>query len=289
MLKLFTDTDCDMTPAVCAEYGYSLISMPYSIDGKTVYPYVDFKEFDSKAFYDLLRGGVLPTTSALNEEQYRQYFEPVFAAGDDIFYVHFSRNMSATFGPMDAVVKELKEKYPERKFYEVDTKGITIVSYLIAREIGDMFKAGKTPEEVLEWASTEVDHFAQYFFADNLKFFRRSGRVSNLAATMGGLIGLRPVIHMNAEGRMLSLCTVKGRTQVMEKIVDYVCQLGDDVKSHRVVIASTNYDEASEQVAAMLREKFGEDLAIEIIQVNPTAGSHCGPDAMGVAFHSTGR
>lgn len=278
-----------MTPKVAAQYGYEIISMPYSIDGKTIYPYESFKEFDSKSYYDMLRGGVIPTTSALNEEQYRQRFEPVFAAGDDIFYVHFSRSMSATFGPMDNVVKELQAKYPERKFYALDTKGITIVSYLIALTVADMFKAGKTPEEVMEWSKTEVDHFAQYFFADNLKFFHRSGRVSGLAATMGGLVGLRPVIHMNSEGKMLSIGTVKGRIQVMERLADYVFEKGDRVKDYRVIIGSTDAQDLAEQIGDMIKEKLGQDVQIEYLQVNPTAGAHCGPDAIGVAFHSIGR
>ena len=101
MLTLFTDTDTDITPAVAAEYGYKLISMPYSIDAKTVYPYVDFEVFDDHAFYDMLRGGVLPTTSAISRERYIEYFEPEFAAGNDILYVHFSRAMTNTFDAMD--------------------------------------------------------------------------------------------------------------------------------------------------------------------------------------------
>ena len=97
MLKLFCDTDCDMTPEIAREYGYSLISMPYSIGSKTIYPYEDFEKFECHEFYETLRGGVLPTTSAISEERYINYFEPYLAKGDDILYVHFSRAMSAIF------------------------------------------------------------------------------------------------------------------------------------------------------------------------------------------------
>ena len=75
--QLFTDSDCDMTPEVCAEYGYKLISMPYTIDGKLVRPYEDFDKFDAKTFYDTLRAGTLPSTSAISEQNYIDYFEPV--------------------------------------------------------------------------------------------------------------------------------------------------------------------------------------------------------------------
>lgn len=289
MLTLYTDTDTDICPKVAAEYGFKLISMPYSVDGKAVYPFVDYKEYDEDGFYNMLRSGVIPTTFALTEDAYEKYFEPEFAAGNDIFYVHFSKAMSVSFDAMHKALDKLYEKYPERKFYEVDTKGFTTLAYLIVREIGDLFNAGKTPEEILEWAKTEVDHYTMYFFADDLKFFRRSGRVSGLAATMGGLIGLRPVIYMSPEGKMESLGTVKGRIQVMEKLLTYVEKYGDDIKNHRFIVGHTNAMDLANQMADMLRAKFGDDLKIEFRCANPVAGSHSGPNGVGVAFHSTGR
>ena len=289
MLRLFTDTDTDITPAVAAEYGYRLISMPYSIDAKTVYPYVDFDEFESKKFYDLLRSGVLPTTSAISKERYIEYFEPEFAAGNDILYVHFSRAMTVTFNAMDQAVAELKAKYPGRNFYEIDTKGITTISYTIVREVGDLLKAGKSLEEVLEWAKTEVDKFAMYFFADDLKFFRRSGRVNGLAATMGTLIGIRPIIYMSQEGKMVSCGKEKGRIKAMEHLVQQVADLGEDFKSHRFVIGHTDAPELAEEVGKMIRERFGDDFPIEYVVCNPTAGSHAGPNGVGVCFHAKHR
>ena len=289
MLRLFTDTDTDITPAVAAEYGYRLISMPYSVDAKTVYPYVDFDEFEAHSFYDMLRSGVLPTTSAISKDRYIEYFEPEFAAGNDILYVHFSRAMTITFDAMDQAVAELKAKYPERRFYEIDTKGITTISYTIVREVGDLLKAGKTVEEVLEWAQTEVDKFAMYFFADDLKFFRRSGRVSGLAATMGTLIGIRPIIYMSQEGKMVSCGKEKGRLKAMEHLVQQVADLGEDFKSHRFTIGHTDAPEIAEEVGKMIRERFGDDFPIEYVVCNPTAGSHSGPNGVGVCFHAKHR
>lgn len=289
MLRLFTDTDTDITPQVAAEYDCFMISMPYSINGNTVYPYKDFREFDAHAFYDTLRGGVLPNTSAISEQQYTEYFEPVFAAGDDILYIHFSRAMTMTFDNMDKAVAALKEKYPERRFWEIDTKGITILSYIIVRAAGDLLRAGKSAEEVVEWAKTEVDHYAVYFFADDLRFFKHSGRVSGLAAFMGTLVGVRPIIYMNEEGKMVSVGKERGRARAVERLVKYVEELGDDVKNHRIVIGNADARELADEVAALLKQKFGDDLNIEFVEVNPTAGSHCGPDTVGVTFHAIHR
>lgn len=289
MLVLFTDTDTDMTPQLAEHYGYKLISMPYVIDGVTVRPYVDFDTFDAHAFYDKLRAGALPQTCAISPDDYVQYFEPYFKNGDDILYVHFSEAMSGTFNAMKLAVDSLIHSYPNTKFYTIDTKGITTLSFNIACEVGDMYLAGKTAEEMVEWAKTEVDKFAIYFYADDLKFFRRSGRVTNLAATMGNLFGVHPVLNMGSDGMMHTHSKANGRMKTLKRIVGYVEALADDIKGHRVCIGHTDARDIAETLAGLLREKFGDDLNIRIEDVNPTAGSHCGPDAVGVCFHAIHR
>ena len=289
MLILFTDTDTDITPKVAKALGYNLISMPYSIDGVTTYPYEDFEEFNAHEFYDMLRGGVLPNTSGISAESYKKYFEPHFQAGNDILYVHFSAAMTATFVEMEKAVNELKEKYPGRKFYTIDTKGITIGSLNIVEEIGDLYKAGKSIDEILEWAREEVDRFAVYFFADDLRFFKHSGRVSGLAGTMGTLLGIRPIICMNSEGKMVSVGKEKGRSKALLRLIQYVEELGSDIDKHRVIVAHTDAPDIARQAIDMLKEKFGNDLRIELVDVNPTAGSHCGPSTVGISFHAIHR
>ena len=289
MLRLFTDTDTDITPEVAAEYGYSLISMPYAIDGKLVFPYEDFRIFDDHAFYDKLRGGVLPTTSALGEEKYAEIFEPVFAAGDDILYVHFSEAMTATFDGMRRALDKLYVKYPGRKLTEIDTRGITLLSYASVREIGEMAKKGLLLEEIVERAKKICDEWAVYFFADDLRFFKRSGRVGGLAATMGTLLGVRPIIYISKEGKMESIGKERGRQKALEKLVEYVKTLGDDAGSHRIYVGHTDAPEVAGQLEEMLRGLLGKEIDIERVPVNPTAGSHCGPDTVGVCFHAVHR
>ena len=288
MLKLFTDTDTDLTPTEAKQRGITLISMPYTIDGVTTYPYKDNVEFDFKPFYDKLRAGTVPNTSGIGVEAYTGYFEPEFAAGNDVMYVHFSRAMSGSFEAMDSAVDALLAKYPERKFYAVDTRMITIGSLAIVREVSDMLAAGKSAEDVMEWARTEVDHYAVYFFADDLRFFRHSGRVSGIAGIMGTMLGVRPIINMNAEGKMGAVGKEKGRVRALERLIAYMDELGDDVAGHRIIVGHSDAGELASELASMIREKYG-DVDIDVVMVNPTIGSHCGPNSVGVCFHSTRR
>lgn len=289
MYTLFFDSDCDVTLKKAQEYGARLISMPYVIDGEETYPYVDFEKFDAHEFYDMLRKGTLPTTCALSSENYRAYFEEELQKGNDILYVHFSRAMTVSFQAADACIKELLEKYPGRRIELVDTKAITVLGYNISIQVGELYKAGKSIDEILEWAKENVDHNAVYFYADNLKFFARSGRVSGFSAFMGGMIGIKPIICMKENGKMESIDKAVGRKKALDKILNYVVTLEDHIKDYPVYVAHCDAIHLANELCAMLKSHFGEDLKIEIIDVNPTAGSHCGPDTVGVTFHSKKR
>ncbi|MBO4584812.1 MAG: DegV family protein [Clostridia bacterium] len=294
MLRLFFDSDCDVDLKTAKEYGAELISMPYTVDGKLICPYEDYEEFNYNEFYGMLRdraaqGGELPTTSSVNAERYKRYFEPFFAQGDEILYVHFSEAMSQTFENMRAAVAELKEKYPDAVFREFDTKAITTLGYTLSREAGELYKAGKTADEIIAHLNKEINHYTIYFFADNLKFFKRSGRVGGLAATMGTLLGVRPIIYISEEGKMESIGKERGRFNALERLLTYVEELGDDIRAHRLVVAHTGADEIADQLIEAIKERFGADLEIEKVVVNPTAGAHCGPDSVGICFHSKRR
>ena len=290
MYQLFFDSDCDVSLEIAKKYNAILISMPYTIKGEEITPYKDWEVFDYKAFNDALRAGdANPTTMALNIQEYIDYFEPILKEGKDILYVHFSRKMSATFNSCDAAIKELLTKYPERRIQLIDTKGITICSLLSCMRIGELANQGKSIDEILEVSDEIIDHSAAYFFADNLKFFARSGRVSGFSAFMGGMIGVKPLIHISSEGKMVSIDRAIGRKKILEKIMEYVVLKEDHIKDYPIIIAHGDALGLVDEFTKMLKEKFGDDIKYMVIPVNPTAGCHCGPDVLGIGFHAKER
>lgn len=289
MYKLFFDSDSDVTLEIAKKYNATLISMPYALNGEEVSPYKDWKVFDAKTFYDALRkGDANPTTSALNEREYIEYFEPVLKEGKDILYVHFSRQMSATFNSCDAAIKTLLAKYPERRIQLIDTKAISISSLLTCIRIGELVNEGKTIDEIVAVSEDIVMTSSVYFYADNLKFFARSGRVSGFSAFMGGMIGVKPIIYMSSEGKMVSIDSAIGRRKALDKILGYVEKKQDDFKKYPVLIAHADSLALVDEFVAKLKEKFGE-FEYTVVDVNPTAGCHCGPDVIGIAFHGKER
>ena len=150
------------------------------------------------------------------------------------------------------------------------------------------YQSGASVEEILAWCEKEVDKFSVYFYADNLNFFKRSGRVSGMAATMGNILGIRPIIYIGNDGKMTNIGKEKGKQKVVNRLLNYVDELGENISNYTIVIGHTDYLDEALKLGARLEEKYGK-LDIDYVCVNHVCGAHCGPDSIGIAFHSKHR
>lgn len=288
MFVLFTDTDCNVSPEIAKKLNYELIYMPYTIEGKEYMPYLEGSDFTFTDFYNKLASGVMPSTSSVSPGQYKEYFTPFLKDGKDILYIHFSREMSGTFNSLQVAIDDLKEEFPNNNIYLIDTKAISIGSLSILTEASKLYKAGKTIEQITEWANKEIYHFSCYFFSEDLKFFQRSGRLSGLAATFGALFGVRPMIYMSKGGKLQVFNKAMGRKQAIDMLMDYVDKLQDSINDYPVFITHSNLIEVAEEIKDRIHQKYG-DMKIEIYDLNRTIGSHTGPSTVGLSFHSKDR
>ncbi len=287
---LFADTDCDITPELGSKLGFKLISMPYLLGEKEVFPYETFDKFDSHAFYETLRHGTIPKTFGLSPEKYISYFEPEFQAGKDILYAHFSSALSGTFNSMKIAIDILKEKYPERKIYSLDTKAITGLAYAILLDIAKLYKEDKSPEEIIKYVSEEsIKHYAFFGFADDLKFFKKSGRVSGISATLGDILNIKPIISIDDEGKMGAIGKAQGRNGATNTLFKNMEKLGFEIQNHPIIIVHSDAPKLVDNLIASIKKKYGDNLNITVLDINPTAGVHCGPNCLGISFHSKGR
>lgn len=289
MLVKFADTDSDMTLELAAKYDCKLISMPYMFKGKEIFPYESWKKFNDVKFYNDLRATLkLPTTSAISIEKYRAYFEPEFEAGNDIFYAHFSPKMSGTFNAMWVAVNELLEKYPERKFYALDTKGISATALQVATKTFEYINEGHSAEEALTFGEELRGHAATYFFADDLKFFAKSGRVSGIKAFLGGIFGIKPIIAITDEGVMTSVDKAKGKINAIKYLCDKYDQLANDPDKGLVYVIHAGAKALADAIVEKMKAKH-PDVVYEIYPLNPTAGCHAGPNTCGISFYAKKR
>lgn len=286
---LFTDSDCDLTSKTAAEAGFSLISMPYIIGSDCIYPWEDFDDFDAHDFYERLRAGTVPKTCSVNAERYIEYFEPVFAAGKDIVYVHFSNQMSSTLQNMAMALDELKERYPERKLYTIDTLAATCCAHNIVLAIADLAKAGASPEELVAWSKREVNNFAGFAALDDLMYLVRGGRLPGFTGSIANVLKIKPIVYIDTDGVIKSRGRARGWRGAIRYLLDCMKKLSYDPQKYRVIIAHADAPEIAQDLKTALLDTYGEISEILISDVNPTVGCHLGPGALVISFYANGR
>ena len=285
MSVLFCDSNCELWYDKAEALGLSVISMPYTLDGKEYY-YDLGKATDFKFFYDRVRAKSRPTTSALNEQDYIDYFEPVFARGEDIFYITFSHEMSATFQFMDKAVATLKAKYPARRFTAFDSKSIAMGAGLQVYYAAKLWKEGATDEQLLEFLKEFSSHSRVFFAVDDLFHLKRGGRLSGAAAAVGTLLGVKPILTINKEGKLNPEFKVKGTKMVMQKLASLVAEEGADLDKYDVFVLSADCDVQANELKAKVEELTHGRARVSVQTVGPVIATHCGPGTLGVVFHS---
>ena len=282
MSVFFTDTDCELDYKVAEELNISVIGMPYTIMGKE-YVYDFGKNTNIKEFFGFMRKGEVAKTSALNIEDYINYFEPVFKNGEDILYVHFSCELSGTFEYMKSALATLKEKYPERKITLFDTKSISFGAGIQVIEAAKLHNSGASDEEVVEFLTNFSKKVAVYFYVDSLEYLRRGGRISSVSAFMGKILSIKPILTITEIGKLEKISAVSGTKKALDFLKNkFVTEASMEEKYDIFVIDADN-------------EKVGDDLKNQLLSVNeklniirypvgPVIGAHCGPGTIGLIF-----
>ncbi len=282
MSVFFTDTDCEMDWTDAEKLGMKVIGMPYTLKGQEhVY---DFgKNTDIKAFYNEMRAGEIVTTSALNSQDYLNYFEPVLASGEDVLYVHFSSELSGTFNYMQTAINILMEKYPKRKITVFDTKNISLGGGLIAIEACKLHNSGASDEEVVKFLESFKNKVAVYFYVDSLAYLKRGGRISSVSAVMGTMLNIKPILTVTKEGKLEKLTTVKGT----KKALDYLYSKFEaeylDSNKYELFIIDADNKEVGDELAERIKNS-GKKVNVRRIAVGPVVGAHAGPGTIGIIF-----
>lgn len=282
MSKFFCDADCELDYKVIDELGITLIKMPYTLDGQESL-FDCGRTTDFKGFFDSMRDGASAKTQALNVYDYIEYFEPVYASGEDIIYVSFSHKMSGTFSAMKYALEELKTKYPKRKCTVIDTENISMGAGIIVYYAAKLHNQGASDKEVAEFVEQFKKKTHVYFTVDDLVYLKRGGRLSSFKAGMCNLLGIKPIIGVS-EGQLVSLETVKGRKKALCTLVEYMKKYGVDT-SYPMALLNADCDSDRDYIARLINEAF-PDLEIWHYNVGPVVGCHCGPDTIGIIFIS---
>ena len=283
---IVTDSSADLPASLVQELGVEVLPLSFTIQGKTYHNYPDDREMDPKVFYKMLRDGQMATTSAVNVAEYTNMLEPFLQAGKDVLVLAFSSGLSTTYQSSVIAVNELSEQYPDRKIYAVDTLCASLGQGLLVWHAVQEQKKGKSIEEVRDWVEENKLHLCHWFTVDDLHFLKRGGRISAATAVVGTMLSIKPVLHVDDEGHLISMGKARGRGASLTALVDHMEQTVTDVDT--VFISHGDCLTDAEKVAADVKKRFGtKDVVIN--NVGPVIGAHSGPGTLALFFLGTKR
>lgn len=278
-----TDSDSDLPYRLKVAYDIPVVYMPYSLDGKEYYDDLG-QSIDHKTYYDKMRAGAVPVTASLNEAAYEEIFEPIFASGKDILFIAFSSKMSSTIVAMHSTLERLREKYPERKYRVVDTLSISAPQTILVLKAYRMYKAGKSMEEIAEWVEANYMRAQAWVTVDDLKYLKRGGRIKPVAAAMGTMLNIKPIIIESRDGLMVSVDKVRGRHKALTYLAEKAAQNLEDPKDADMIIIHADAPEDAQALKEKLQSLIPALPEIAIENVGPVIGAHCGPGTIAVCF-----
>jgi len=284
MSVFFTDSNSELWFNKVESLGIEYISMPYTIN-EVEMGYDLGKNHNFKQFYDQIKKGAMPKTSALNPENYIEIFEPFLKSGNDIIYVHFSSALSATFEFMNTAIKILKEKYPDRSIKTVDTLNISLGAGIIAYEAAKLHNSGASDDEVIKFVEKFREKMAVYFIVDDLHHLKRGGRISSALAIIGTMLSVKPILKVNKEGKIINFSKTSGLKKAINELAEKVrTERGNG--NYPIGILNAEAEKEALTLKQKIEEIVGKNCEIWVQPIGPTVGTHCGPGTLGVAFYT---
>ena len=278
--QIITDSCCDFPTPMYETLGLSFVPLSVEFRGETN----DDRNDDSlKEMYDGLRSGQAAKTSAVNPSRWGEVIEPALAAGQDVLVLAFSSGLSTTYQSAVIAAEELGEKYPERTIRVVDTLCASMGQGLLVWYACKKRDEGLSLEELYSWVMEYRLHLCHWFTVDDLMYLKRGGRISAATALVGTMLQIKPLLHVDDEGHLISMSKARGRKAAIDALVRKAQELGAGYDNSTMFISHGDCREDAEYLAQELKEKCGvKDVVISY--VGAVIGSHSGPGTLALFF-----
>ena len=284
--EIVTDSSCNLLEDMIEEYGLHILPLTFMAEGETtVYQsYLKGERTDLGQFYTMMREGKVFKTSLPNQVDTEALVRGLLEQGRDVLYLGFSSGLSGTCESTAMILATLRGDFPDRKIYAVDTLAASGGEGLLVWHAVQHALAGETIDQVRDWVEENKLHLAHWFTVDDLMFLHRGGRVSKTTAIAGSLLNIKPVLHVDDEGHLISMHNVRGRKKSLTALVDHMEQTAwKPVADQMVFVTHGDCLEDAEFVAKLVKERFGVKEVV-INYVDPVIGAHSGPGTVALFF-----
>ena len=280
-----TDTSGNLPTKTANDYDLKVIPFAYFVEGdrRTC---LDTDAFDGDAFYALLKNTAV-TTTQINPIEYADFFEPFLKEGKDVIYVSMSSGISGSCQSATIGAQMLAEQYPDRVIEIVDTRGASLGEGLIAVQAAKLRDADVETREAANRLRDASERMFNVFTVNDLMFLRRGGRLSNLSAIAGTVLGIKPILKGGEDGQISAFAVVHSRKRSVKALAAQYEKHVVDPENQTIGIAHAACREDAELLIKLIKESPKAPKDILLVDYEPVTGSHVGPGALALFFESS--
>ena len=285
MFRIVTDTSANLPTAYLQQEHITIIPFTFHADGDEQ-ACLDLNTFDAKTFYAQMRSGTKVSTSQIPPQRYLDVLTPMLEAGEDVLFVSMSSGISGSYASGQIAARQLREEFPARKLLLVDTYSASLGEGLLVMRAVDCRREGMSIDDTYTLLRSLRHRMAQIFTVDDLRYLRRTGRLSNLEAAVGTVLQIKPLLKGDPQGKIVCFAKLRGRQRAIEAIAKRYEELVRDAQTQTVGIAHADCAPDAQIRAALLRRSSCPPKQILLVDYEPVTGSHVGPGALALFFLS---
>ena len=285
MFRIVTDTSANLPTAYLQQEHITIIPFTFHADGDEQ-ACLDLNTFDAKTFYAQMRSGTKVSTSQIPPQRYLDVLTPMLEAGEDVLFVSMSSGISGSYASGQIAARQLREEFPARKLLLVDTYSASLGEGLLVMRAVDCRREGMSIDDTYTLLRSLRHRMAQIFTVDDLRYLRRTGRLSNLEAAVGTVLQIKPLLKGDPQGKIVCFAKLRGRQRAIEAIAKRYEELVRDAQTQTVGIAHADCASDAQILASLQRRSSCPPKQILLVDYEPVTGSHVGPGALALFFLS---
>lgn len=284
MFRIVTDTSSNLPTAYLQAENITVIPFTFHTESGEQ-SCMDTASFDAKAFYTAMRNGEKVTTSQIPPQRFVDNIRPMLENGEDVLFVSMSSGISGSYASSKIAANQLAEEFPERKILTVDTYSASLAEGIVVMRAVECRKEGLSIDETYQILRALRHRIAQIFTVGDLRYLKRTGRLSNLEAAVGTVLQIKPLLKGDPQGKIVCFAKVRGRQRAIEEMAKRYEELVVSPETQTVCISHADCEADAQILASMLhRSKPPKDILI--VDYEPVTGSHVGPGALALFFVS---
>lgn len=272
----------DLPLSYFEEHNIDLIRYSYSVGTESHED--DCREETRLRAYEEMRGGAFYSTSMIPAAVYEFFFRKLLKRGMDVLYLDMSQEMSSSYGEAQKAAATIQKEFPNQKLYLMDTRCISGGLGLLLTECVKRKEEGQSFKEVVRWAEENKLHIMHRFTVADLVYLKRGGRVSNIAALVGGILKIKPVLYVPDDGKLVVTKKIRGRKAALDEVVEGVKRDMVNPEGQTVIINHADCLEEAMYVKTQILRAFPTVGHIWITSLGIVIGAHCGPGLIAVFY-----